>query len=34
LKIWVIPSFFPMIPIMSSLDLDLDVHARGQIELR
>src|SRR5688572_30697981 len=34
LKIWVIPSFLPMIPIMSSLDLDLDVHPGGQIELR
>src|SRR5687767_5550631 len=34
LKIWVMPSFLPMIPMLMSLDLDFDVNARGQIELR
>src|SRR5438045_9701379 len=35
LKIWVMPSLRPMIPmLMGSLDLDFDVHAGGQIELR
>src|SRR3954471_21976405 len=35
LKIWVMPSLRPMIPmLMGSLDLDLDVHARRQVQLR
>src|SRR5438445_4009513 len=29
----VMPSFRPMSPFMSLFDLDLDVHARGQVEL-
>src|SRR4029078_10096985 len=35
-KIWVIPSFFPMIPDIASpsVDLDLDVDAGRKIQLR
>src|ERR1700722_18570406 len=33
LKIWVIPTFLPMIPIMGLLDLDLDVDTGRQIQL-
>src|SRR5216110_2633740 len=34
LKICVIPSFRPMIPMLMSLDLDFDVHAGRKIQLR